>query len=1650
MTTRRLAAALLVLFVAALALKIRVSDRAETAAQASRGSNAVASPTASASAIPTPTATLGASSKTETPTVSAATTATVLPSSATSAAQVTPGAGNSDPQAPIDLERSFAIIDGHRVHPTRLIAKPLSGNGPSEPREKLLGDLFLKVDSRVDSGALILDTLGPKPGAVADETEAKRLGAELVTRMKGLKNSGLFEYVEPDYIVRALELPTDSGFNDGTLWGLRNQGAAGGVAGADIDAVRAWEITTGSTNVIVAVIDSGVRYTHQDLAPQMWRNPGEIPGNRIDDDGDGYVDNVFGINAINNTGDPNDDNNHGTHCAGTIGAAANGSGPHVGVVWKVQIMACKFLAANGSGATSDSIKCIDFATRKGARILSNSWGGGPFSQAVLDSINRARARGVLFVAAAGNESNNNDTGPAYPASFRADNVISVAAIDRQDKLADFSNFGATSVHVGAPGVAIYSSIKGSDDAYASFNGTSMATPHVSGIAALILARYPELGAQAVRQRILSSVVRIPSLRGKTTTGGRVNAFRALSDNLEPLLELAVSPATSVRLDTGTTRPFFVQVTGNGPVTNATVIGRIAGRPEIRFLNTGRTPDVTAADGTYSAEIVLPGTNTLLNLVLEASAPGVASTTNTVVYQVRGPILNDAFASATVLEGTSVQTIGANTGATSQSGEPSHAGSLATHSVWWRWTAQAAGPVVIHTVGSSFDTVLGIYTGSSVGALAQVASNDDGGNGTSSRVSFNAISGRTYQIAVDGYGGAEGDIQLTLNQTVSVVPPGNDRFASRVPVVGTNEVVLGSSTNATAEVGEPAHAGLAASRSVWWSWTAPASGVATFTTDGSDFDTTLAVYSGTSLASLTPVASDNDGGEGPQSRVEFNAVAGSTYVIAVDGAGGAFGRVRLGISLFVPPPAPQNDRFAGRLAVTGPRVQIQATNVGATREEGEPQHAANLGGRSVWWTWTPPISGTARITLTNSGFAPLLAAYTGTAVGQLTEVASGSSAVGRGTVFAFRVTAGVPIQVAVDGRNDGFGAGSGTFDLELLVTADGAVPSNDLFAGRISLAGTNVTVSGGNVGAGREPGEPTIAGNAGGRSVWWTWTAPSTGTFAVTTAGSPFDTLLGIYTGTAVGSLTPVAQDDDGNGDTTSRVLLDAQAGTAYQIAVDGFSGESGPITLSLTSQVRPVLAVDTFEPDNTPAEAKPIRSGETQRRSLHAAGESDLAYFDITGTVRQVVIETAGLAGDTQVTLFAASAPTNPIAFNDDIPGSLFSRISVPGLAPGRYLVRVNEYDANALIPDYSLRVDWRRSNDRFEEATPLEGAIGRANGDSGGYSREAGEPTHQPPNLPTANVGQRSAWWSWTAPANSTVTVNTRGSAFDTVLAVYTGDALGSLQPVAQNDDIETDLLQSEVEFEAVQGVRYWFAVDGFRYTDPVFQAEGAIVLNWNCADCSGVNDAFSSAIAIANASGRVLASNVNFSREPGEPTHQPAGLPEANIGARSAWWSWTAPRSATVTFETVESRFDTVLAAYTGTSLGALTRVAQNDDLGPEVLQSRISFPAVAGTTYHIAVDGFLYTEPSILQAEGEIVLGWRTDGVSEQPRLEVLATAPQPRLRIHGPAGSRWQVQSATELGGTWENVGEVVSGASAVEWSDPRPATASQRYYRLFQP
>ncbi|HMJ66663.1 MAG TPA: S8 family peptidase, partial [Candidatus Binatia bacterium] len=350
--------------------------------------------------------------------------------------------------------------------------------------------------------------------------------------------SPLVEYAEPDSFVRGMYTPNDPRFGDGSLWNFYNPGTLGGSVDADVDAPEAWDIQRDASGVIVAVIDTGVRYTHEDLAANMWRNPIEVPGNRVDEDNNGYFSDVYGINAMNGLGNPMDDHGHGTHVAGIIGAVGDNSIGCVGVALRVQIMALKFLGTNMYGTISDAIECIDYARLKGARVINASWGDyNDFaSQALRDAIAAARDAGIIFVAAAGNETGNNDTRPFYPASYDVDNIISVAATTRADDLAGFSCFGARTVHLAAPGVEVYSTWGASDAAYRNYSGTSMAAPHVAGACALVWARFPSLTYREVIQRVLGSVDPLPSLAGKTVTGGRLNLYKALSGgNTAPVL-----------------------------------------------------------------------------------------------------------------------------------------------------------------------------------------------------------------------------------------------------------------------------------------------------------------------------------------------------------------------------------------------------------------------------------------------------------------------------------------------------------------------------------------------------------------------------------------------------------------------------------------------------------------------------------------------------------------------------------------------------------------------------------------------------------------------------------------------------------------------------------------------------------------------------------------------------------------------------------------------------------------------------------------------------------------------------------------------------------------------------------------------------------
>jgi subtilisin family serine protease len=354
-------------------------------------------------------------------------------------------------------------------------------------------------------------------------------GSSADTLLAAYERSGLVQYAERDHVVHALLNPNDYEFVNGDLWHLKNNGQFGGVVDADIDATDAWDTLTSASNIVVAVLDSGIHTTHQDLAPNLWRNPGEIPGNGVDDDGNGYVDDVFGINTLATNGVPEDDFGHGSHVAGILGAVGNNNVGVAGICWRVQIMACKFLDVHGNGSVSDAVKCIDYARTNGANIINLSWGDPSFaSQALYDAIDSARAAGIIVVCACGNSGANNDATPLYPASYNLDNIIAVAATTRSDTLANFSCYGATSVDLGAPGQEVVSCWTGSDNNYTVYSGTSMAAPMVAGACALVWARFRSENYHQIISRILNHVDPLPALAGKCVSGGRLNVWKAIT------------------------------------------------------------------------------------------------------------------------------------------------------------------------------------------------------------------------------------------------------------------------------------------------------------------------------------------------------------------------------------------------------------------------------------------------------------------------------------------------------------------------------------------------------------------------------------------------------------------------------------------------------------------------------------------------------------------------------------------------------------------------------------------------------------------------------------------------------------------------------------------------------------------------------------------------------------------------------------------------------------------------------------------------------------------------------------------------------------------------------------------------------------------
>ena len=373
-------------------------------------------------------------------------------------------------------------------------------------------------------------------------------GGDPVAALTSIENDPAVLRAGLNYIVSTQVVPNDPLF--GSTWGMNNTTSQLN----DIDAPQAWDIYTGDPNYRVAVIDTGIDFNHPDLQGNIWVNPGEIANDGIDNDGNGYIDDVRGWNFVTNTNNPQDGNGHGTHVSGTIAAKGNNGIGVAGVAWNAKIVPLKFLSDTGSGTTANAIKAIDYCTANGIKLSNNSWGGGGFDSLLLQAITNAGAVDHLFIGAAGNSALNIDVSLSYPASYNLSNMVNVASTTNTGTLSVFSNFGVASVQVAAPGSNIFSTwpvaltVVGQPNGYNSISGTSMAAPHVTGLAALLRGKMPSWTATQVRSAILGSTKRLANLAGKIGREGIISAYNALlATNVEaipPTVNAVRTPATA--------------------------------------------------------------------------------------------------------------------------------------------------------------------------------------------------------------------------------------------------------------------------------------------------------------------------------------------------------------------------------------------------------------------------------------------------------------------------------------------------------------------------------------------------------------------------------------------------------------------------------------------------------------------------------------------------------------------------------------------------------------------------------------------------------------------------------------------------------------------------------------------------------------------------------------------------------------------------------------------------------------------------------------------------------------------------------------------------------------------------------------------------
>jgi subtilisin family serine protease len=626
--------------------------------------------------------------------------------------------------------------------------------------------------SGITSTAQCSRLLSNAGGASFEIIEGLGMRGEVLVRSSGASASAASALLQSDHNVATYELdstqqfektPTGSQFS--TLWNLANTGQQGGTPGADINATAAWNISTGSHNIVVAVLDTGVDYTDGDLAANMWTNPLDTAANNYD--GDGFAGDIHGYNFVGNNGDTMDDNGHGTSVAGIIGADnANGQGV-VGVNWSVSIMALKFLDANGVGYDSDAIRAINYMTMMrttynvNVRVVNASFGGGNYDPVLAAAIASAGNAGILFVTAAGNSGTSNDTTPQFPANYGSayqgnaglTNVISVAASDRYDHLASFSCYGPNTVDLAAPGVSIYSTAPGGG--YATMSGTSMASPQVAGVAALAWSVDPNATLAQIKSAILQGADPIAALAGKVRTGGRLDAYNTLR-----LIQQDITPAPAPTPAVTPTPSVASLVAAPGSVQSGATVTLTAGG----IAESGGTPASVQfyldSDGNaqWDSGDQLIGTATSIT----GGQASISLNTGTMAagtYEIFARVVDAAGHWSNAVSAALVVTAANNGGASAATALSVNVGGTVSGALstpgavqWFKFQAVAGKNYILQTsLGTLPDSFLTLYGQDGRTALAQ---NDDIAPGNyASRILWNAPASGTFYVAVSSYNGS---------------------------------------------------------------------------------------------------------------------------------------------------------------------------------------------------------------------------------------------------------------------------------------------------------------------------------------------------------------------------------------------------------------------------------------------------------------------------------------------------------------------------------------------------------------------------------------------------------------------------------------------------------------------------------------------------------------------------------------------------------------------------------------------------------------------------------------------------------------------------------------------------------------------------------